>query len=93
MIIVMGEMENKTVNLSYEFLDIYIQIKSLRQRYHEKISLPDVKIGSLKGLISFPRNRIQTYLTAMTIIPLIAREMGRVILKRGKRKVNTSNRV
>ena len=77
------------MNLSSEFLDIYTQIGSFRQKYHDKISLPDINIGSLKGLISFPRGRTQAYLTTYALISLIGRDMGKAIIKRDKRKINT----
>ena len=77
------------MNLGCEFLDIYTQIGSFRQKYHEKISLPNIKIGSLKGLISFPGDRIKAYLTSYALISLVGRDMGKAIIKRDKRKINT----
>ena len=85
----MNKIKSQTMNLSYEFLDIYTQIESFRQKYHEKISLPSMKIGSLKGLISFPRDRTKAYLTSYALISLIGRDIGKAVIRRDKRKINT----
>ena len=87
------KVKNNTTNLSCEFLEIYTQIEAFRREYYERICLPNIKIGSLKGLISFPRNRNKAYLTSYALISLIGRDIGKAVIKRDKRKINTLIRI